>query len=56
MHCGVCRLTADYRSAASLRLSSGEIVTVICREIHDADIEEEIREAFRVFDRDDSAV
>ena len=57
-YCGVCRLTSglyNYRSAALLQLSS-EIITVLCREIHDADIEEEIREAFRVFDRDDSAV
>ena len=25
---------------------------MFCREIHDSDIEEEIREAFRVFDKD----
>jgi Ca2+-binding EF-hand superfamily protein len=24
---------------------------ILCREIHDSDVEEEIREAFRVFDK-----
>ena len=28
------------------------VVTLVFREIHDGDIEEEIREAFRVFDRE----